>query len=37
MTEKLNEPSLLEKEDFYSNFKLEVIADADHTHAKTVC
>ena len=34
---KLNETSLLEKEDFYSHLNMENITDADYVHAKRVC
>ena len=34
--EKFNETTSPEKEGFYSNFNMEVIADADYMHAK-VC
>ena len=34
--EKLNETSLPEKEDFYSQLNMEDITDADYTHAKEV-
>ena len=33
---KFNEPSLPEKEEFYSNLNKEDIADADYMHAKRV-
>ena len=32
--EKLNETSLLEKEDFYSHLNMEDVTDADYAHAK---
>ena len=32
--EKFNEATLPEKEEFYSNLKLEDITDADYMHAK---
>ena len=35
--EKFNEKSLLEKEEFYSNFNMEDIKDADYIHAERVC
>ena len=35
--EKLNETSLLEKEDFYSNLNTEDFTDVDFAHAKRVC
>ena len=35
--EKLNETSLLEKQDFYSHLNMEDITDADYAHAKRVC
>ena len=35
--EKLNETSLLEKEDFYSNLNMEDFTDVDFAHAKRVC
>ena len=34
--EKLNETSLLEKEDFYSHLNMEDITDVDYAHAKRV-
>ena len=34
--EKLNETSLLEKENFYRHLNMENFADADYTHAKRV-
>ena len=34
--EKVNEPSLFEKEDFYSHLNVEDITDADYEHAKRV-
>ena len=34
---KINETSLLEKEEFYSNLNMEDITDADCIHAKRVC
>ena len=36
-SEKFNETSLLEKEDFYSHLNMEDITDADYTHVKRVC
>ena len=35
--EKVNEKTLLEKEEFYSNLNMEDITDADYMHAKRVC
>ena len=35
--EKFNETSLPEKEDFYSNLKMEGITDVDYMHRKRVC
>ena len=35
--EKFNEISLPEKEDFYSDLKVEDITYADYANAKTVC
>ena len=35
--EKFNEPSLPEKEDFYSHLNVEYNTDADYAHAKSVC
>ena len=35
--EYINETTLLEKEEFYSNLNLKNITDADYTHAKRVC
>ena len=35
--EKLNETSLPEKEELYSNLNIKDITDADYMHAKTVC
>ena len=35
--EKLNETSLPEKEDFYSDLNMEDITDANYAHAKRVC
>ena len=35
--EKVNETSLTEKEDFYSNLNMEDITDVDYMHAKIVC
>ena len=35
--EKLNETSLLEKENFYNHINMEDINDADYVHAKRVC
>ena len=34
--EKFNEAILPEKEEFYSNFSMEDIGDADYMHAKRV-
>ena len=34
---KFNETLLPEKEEFYSNLKVEEITDADYMHAKGVC
>ena len=34
--EKFNE-TLPEKQDFYNNFNMEDITDADYTHGKRVC
>ena len=34
---KFNETSLSEKEHFYSCLNMEIITDADCTHAKRVC
>ena len=34
--EKVNEPSLFEKEDFYSHLNVEDITDANYEHAKRV-
>ena len=34
--EKVNEPSLFEKEDFYSHLNVEDITDADYEHVKRV-
>ena len=34
---KVNEKSLLEKEEFYSNLNMKDIANTDYTHAKRVC
>ena len=34
---KLNETSLLEKDDFYSYLNMEDITDADYVHTKKVC
>ena len=36
-SEKFNEPSLPEKEDFYSPLNMEDITDSDYAHAKRVC
>ena len=36
-SEKFNETSLPEKEDFYNQLKMEDITDADCAHAKRVC
>ena len=36
-SEKLNETSLPEKEDFYSHLNMEDITDANYPHAKRVC
>ena len=33
----INETTLPEKEEFYSNLNIENITDADHKHAKRVC
>ena len=35
--EKLNETTLPEKQEFYSNFNMEDITNADYMHAKRVC
>ena len=35
--EKFNEPSLHEKEDFYSHLSMKDITDAGYAHAKRVC
>ena len=35
--EKLNETTLPEKEEFYTNIDMEDITDADYMHAKRVC
>ena len=35
--EKFNEPTLPEKEEFYSNLNMEDITDADYVHGKRVC
>ena len=35
--EKLNETSLLEKEDFYSYLDMEDFTDADYVHTKRAC
>ena len=35
--EKINETSLPEKEDFYSNLNMEDITDADYTQARRFC
>ena len=35
--EKLNETTLLEKEEFYNNLNVEDITDADYMHGKRVC
>ena len=35
--EKLNEATLPEKEEFYSNLNMVDITDADYMHAKRVC
>ena len=35
--EKFNDTSLPEKEEFYSNLKVEDNTDADYIHAKRVC
>ena len=35
--ERFNEATLSEKEEFYSNFNIEDISDADDAHAKRVC
>ena len=34
--EKLNETSLLEKEDFHNHLNMEHIANADHGHTKKI-
>ena len=34
---KFNEPSLTEKEAFYSHINMEDITDTDYEHAKRVC
>ena len=34
---KLNQTSLLEKDNFYSHLNMEDIIDADYTHQKTAC
>ena len=34
---KLNETSLLEKDDFYSYLNMEDITDADYVHTKKIC
>ena len=36
-SEKFNETSLPEKEDFYSHLNMDYITDADYTHRKRVC
>ena len=36
-SEKFNETSLFEREEFYSNLNMEDITDAEHMHAKRVC
>ena len=36
-SEKFNETSLPEKEDFYSHLIMEDITDADYAHTKIVC
>ena len=36
-SEKFNETSLPEKEDFYSHLNMEDITGADYAHAKRVC
>ena len=35
--EKINETTLPEKEEFYSNLNLEEITDEDYMHGKIVC
>ena len=35
--EKLNEATLPEKEEFYSNLEMEEITDVDYVHGKRVC
>ena len=35
--EKVNQTSLLQKEDFYSHLNLEDITDADYMQARKVC
>ena len=35
--QKFNETTLPEKEEFYSNLKMEDIRDADYMHTKRVC
>ena len=36
-SERFNETSLPEKEDFYSHLNMEDITDADYAHTKRVC
>ena len=36
-SEKFNETTLPEKDEFYSNLNMEDITDADYMHAKRVC
>ena len=36
-SERFNEISLPEKEDFYSHLNMEDITDADYAHTKRVC
>ena len=36
-SEKFNETTLPEKDEFYSNLNMEDIIDADYMHAKRVC
>ena len=35
--ERFNDTILPEKEEFYSNFNMEDVADTDYMHAKRVC
>ena len=35
--EKINEPSLPEKEEFYSNLNMKDITNSDYNHAKRIC